>query len=91
MINSWYFLWVLPFAVIYPSFWAWGASFALMLSYATGFNLDDVNLELFEIPLWVQWLEYSSIALLAAFDLWLYRKFKMGLKSTRDAPASPAS
>ena len=41
VINPWYALWLLPFAAIYPSLWAWTASWALFLSYITGLNLGD--------------------------------------------------
>jgi len=93
VINSWYFLWVLPFAVIYPSLWAWGGSLALLLSYATGFNLNDSELEVFEIPFWLQVLEYTTIAVLLVLDLWLYKKLRTSqkIKSTHSEPASPAS
>ena len=39
VLNPWYLAWLLPFAVIYPSLWAWTASVALFLSYASGINL----------------------------------------------------
>ena len=41
VINPWYLLWLLPFATIYPSVWAWTASVAVLLSYITGLNMQD--------------------------------------------------
>ena len=69
VINPWYALWLLPFAVVYPSFWAWTASWALLLSYITGLNLGDFNLEPFAHPLWVRPLEFGLIFLGLLLDL----------------------
>ena len=63
VVNPWYLLWVLPFAAIRPSLWAWTASLAVLLSYATGLNLQDMNLHPFGHPSWVPALEYGAIAL----------------------------
>ena len=30
VINAWYLLWLLPFAVVFPSTWAWTASVAVL-------------------------------------------------------------
>ena len=73
VINPWYVLWLLPFAVIYPSFWAWTASWALLLSYITGLNLGDFNLEPFAHPVWVRPLEFGLILLGLCVDLWRRR------------------
>ena len=69
VINPWYVLWLLPFAVVYPSFWAWTASWALLLSYITGLNLGDFNLEPFAHPAWVRPLEFGLIFLGLLVDL----------------------
>ena len=63
MVNPWYLLWVLPFAAIRPSAWAWTASVAVLLSYATGLNLQDMNMHPFGHPWWVRPVEYGAIAL----------------------------
>ena len=65
-MNPWYLLWVLPFAVVRPSPWAWTASVAVLLSYATGLNLQDMNLHPFGHPWWVRPVEYGAIALAVA-------------------------
>lgn len=48
-INSWYLLWLLPFAVGRDQLWPFAATAALPLSYLTGLTLDDPALELFEV------------------------------------------
>ena len=63
VVNPWYLLWVLPFAAIRPSLWAWTASVAVLLSYATGLNLQDMNLHPFGHPPWVPVLQYGMVAL----------------------------
>ena len=70
VINPWYVLWVLPFAVIYPSCWAWTAASALLLAYVTGINLGDLEMDAFAHPAWVRPLEFGSIFAALAFDLW---------------------
>ncbi len=59
--NPWYFLWVLPFAVIYPSLWAWVASCAVFLSYCIGLNLNDPALNNYQIPGHILVIEYGII------------------------------
>ena len=63
VVNPWYLLWVLPFAAIRPSLWAWTASVAVLVSYATGLNLQDMNLHPFGHPPWAPVLEYGMVAL----------------------------
>lgn len=70
VINPWYVLWLLPFAVIYPSFWAWTASWALFLSYITGLNLGDFDLEPYGHPVWVRPLEFGLIMAALCVDMW---------------------
>ena len=69
VINPWYALWVLPFAVIYPSCWAWTAASALLLAYVTGINLGDLEMDAFAHPGWVRPLEFGVIFAALAFDL----------------------
>ena len=69
VVNAWYLLWLLPFAVIRPSAWAWTASVAVLLSYVTGLNLDDLQMEPFGHPVWVRPVEYGLIALAMAYDV----------------------
>jgi hypothetical protein len=68
VINPWYLLWLLPFAVVFPSIWAWTASAAVLLSYVTGLNLPDYTLQPYGQPLWIRGLEFGLIGLALAFD-----------------------
>ena len=69
VINPWYLLWLLPFAVVFPSFWAWTASMAILLSYVTGLNLPDYTLQPYEQPVWARGLEFGLILLAVAADV----------------------
>jgi len=64
-LNPWYLVWLLPFAVIAPSPWAWAASLSLLLSYASGINLIQTELEPYQHPSWVLVTEFGIIALAA--------------------------
>ncbi|MCY3969838.1 MAG: glycosyltransferase 87 family protein [Acidobacteria bacterium] len=74
VINPWYLLWLLPFAVVFPSVWGWTASVAILLSYITGLNLPDYTLQPYEQPLWVRGLEFGLISLALAADIALRRR-----------------
>lgn len=82
VVNPWYLIWVLPFAVVHRSAWAWTASLAVLLSYLTGLNLDDTRLHPYGHPWWVRPLEFGLVALAFGWDLW--RRFHPG------APLLPA-
>ena len=69
VVNPWYCIWLLPFAAIYPSAWAWTASVALLLSYVTGLNLADWQLHPYAQPVWVRPLEFGAVALALGWDL----------------------
>ena len=69
VINPWYLLWLLPFAVVFPSIWAWTASAAVLLSYVTGLNLPDYTLQPYEQPVWVRGLEFGLIGVALTVDL----------------------
>ena len=62
-----------PFAVIYPSFWAWTASLALLLSYVTGLNLGLYDIELFAHPPWLRPAEFGVVLAAAGIDIWRRR------------------
>ena len=79
VINPWYLLWVLPFATIVPSAWAWTASLAVLLSYVTGINLNAPDLQSYQQPLWVRLLEFGLIVAALGFDL---------VRRRRSAPSS---
>ena len=69
VVNAWYLIWLLPFAVIFPTAWAWSASFAVLLSYLIGINFMGVTyLPLMQQPWWVLSLEYGVVLLALVFD-----------------------
>ena len=73
VINPWYALWVLPFAAIFPSRWAWMASMALFLSYVTGLNLGVYDIDPFAHPGWVRPVEFGLIVAAVGADAWRRR------------------
>jgi len=78
-LNAWYLVWLLPFAVLRPSVWAWLLSVTILLSYASGINLADTGLEPYQHSAWVLALEFipPAIAVLfAAFSLMPHNKLK---------------
>lgn len=70
VINPWYAIWLLPFAVIYPSLWAWTASVALLLAYVTALNLGLYDIEPFAHPDWLRPLEFGLILAAVGIDIW---------------------
>ena len=75
VINPWYLIWLLPFAAVYPSAWAWTASLAVLLSYITGINLlTDAGMQAYEQPLWARFLEFGLIGSALLLD-WRRRRF----------------
>ncbi|MDM3871304.1 hypothetical protein QSV34_08045 [Porticoccus sp. W117] len=73
VFNPWYALWILPFAVIWPSRWAWTTSLAVLLAYASGINMPNSGLGLYQQPGWAVVLEFGLVALAL---LWDWRKTK---------------
>lgn len=73
VINPWYLLWLLPFATVFPSAWAWTASVAVLLSYMTGLNMNDYNLQAYQQPTWVRLAEFGAILLALAWPLFRAR------------------
>ena len=61
VFNAWYYAFVLVFAVIHPSVWAWVASLMLVLAYATGLQLHGLELEAYEHPIWVILIEFIAV------------------------------
>jgi len=72
VINPWYLLWLLPFAAIFPSAWAWTASLAVLISYVTGLNLNEYTMQPYQQMVWVRPLEFGLILLALGYDLFLY-------------------
>ncbi len=76
VINAWYLLWLLPFAAVYPSRWAWTASVAVLLSYVTGLTLGEYGMQPYAQPWWVRPLEFGAIGIALLWDV---------LRNQRDA------
>jgi hypothetical protein len=48
-VNSWYLIWIMPFALTKRQVWPFAATVALPFSYLTGHNLGDGALDTFEV------------------------------------------
>ncbi len=69
VINPWYALWLLPFAVIHPTRWAWTLAAALPLAYITGQNLGGLaGMEPYAQPLWVRPIEFGLVLIALGMD-----------------------
>jgi alpha-1,6-mannosyltransferase len=79
VVNAWYLVWLLPFAVLFPSVWSWTFSASVLLSYSIGINLNSTQVAPFEIPLWIIMLEYGTVIIAVSVDLWLRNKSKKPL------------
>jgi len=67
VFNAWYLVWLLPFAVLRPSIWAWALSITILLSYATGINLSNSGLEPYQHWPSIVALEFLPIAVIAIY------------------------
>ena len=76
VINP-YLLWLLPFAAIFPSAWAWTASLAVLLSYVTGLNLNEYAMQPYQQAVWARPLEFAMILLALGYDLFRHRRSKL--------------
>lgn len=74
VINPWYLLWLLPFAAIFPSAWAWTASLAVLISYVTGLNMNEYTMQPYQQAMWVRLLEFILILLALGYDLFRHRQ-----------------
>lgn len=69
VFNPWYLVWLLPFAVIRSSAWAWVLSVTALLSYASGINLPDSTLEPYAHPDWIIALEFIPVLIAIGFTM----------------------
>ena len=76
VLNPRYLLWLLPFAVLFPSFWAVTALIAVSASYVHGLHLLGTGLLSYHHPQWLRPLEFSSIAVAGFWDLVQRRSLK---------------
>ncbi|MCG8611841.1 MAG: hypothetical protein MI864_15035 [Pseudomonadales bacterium] len=65
VINPWYLLWALPFAVIHRSVSLWVASVFILLAYAVALNLSDASglQGPYDQPGWVRPMEFGGMLL----------------------------
>ncbi len=77
-LNPWYLVWLLPFATVWPSRWAWTASVSVLLAYGIGLNLpadnNEIKLGPYDIPPTILALEFLAIAIALLFDVKAWRK-----------------
>lgn len=73
VLNAWYLVWLLPFAVIYPTATAWAASVSILLAYGIGLNLPGSGLEPYQQPVALLIIEFLIIAAAFVWDIWRYR------------------
>lgn len=76
VVNPWYVIWVLPFAVLYPSLTAWVAASAIFLAYASAVHLGDFDADPFVHSIWVLLLEYGIVLMALLIDLSVRFKLK---------------
>jgi hypothetical protein len=69
VVNPWYLLWALPAALSTREIWPWAASWAVLLSYATGENLAIGTLAPFEVHPIAYGLQWGLILCALAWDL----------------------
>jgi len=70
VVNAWYLIWLLPFAVLFPQAWSWVFSITVMLSYSIGINMVSPAVAPFEIPLWVLLIEYGAVFIALCLDIY---------------------
>ena len=69
VLNPWYLVWWMPFAVLQPTLMAWVASATLLLSYATGINTQQSGLALYEQANWLLVVEFGLIVVAVVIDI----------------------
>lgn len=74
VFNPWYWIWVLPWAMCQRLWWPWLLSLTLSLSYLTGLNLNDDNLQAYEQPGLYLLLEFLPIFVLACYEWMKHRR-----------------
>lgn len=84
-VNSWYILWVLPFAVSGRAIWPFAAATAIPLSYLTGLNLNDYSLEAFGVHPLAWSAELFIIAAALIYDWRQYCKRKQAAQPAKMA------
>jgi hypothetical protein len=73
-VNSWYLLWLLPFAVGRKQIWPFAATVALPFSYLTGLNLNDPALDAFAVHPMARAAEWAILLLALFYDWQTHRR-----------------
>ena len=76
VLNAWYWVWVLPFAVLWPSAWAWTVSVTILLSYIIGLNISGSELGNYQVAFSAQVIQLLSVAVALIFD-YRHNRFRM--------------
>ena len=64
VVNPWYLLALLPFAVLRPAAWSMGALAVVTLSYTHGLYAGEPSLAPYQLPDWVRPIELTVVLLL---------------------------
>ncbi len=83
-VNSWYLLWLLPFAVGRAKIWPFAAAVALPWSYLTGLNLNDQSLDAFAVHPLARSAQAAILSLAVLYD---WRAYRRARSAARSAPA----
>lgn len=77
VVNPWYVLWLLPFAVVRPRVWAWSLAVVVPLSYFIGLHHVDSNLAAYQIAPWAYYTQIMVLSIALAIDRWRYTRRRM--------------
>ena len=72
VLNPWYLLWLLPFAVLRPRAWPWTLAVAVPLSYISGLHHPESGLDAYQIVPWAYYAQLLAVAAALAVDGWRY-------------------
>lgn len=79
VLNAWYLIWLLPFGVLFFSYWLWAASvLVLLISYSTGINTNHGGSAqgLYELPTILLVFEFGVVLLLFIIEQTIQRNKK---------------
>lgn len=76
VLNAWYLIWLLPFGVLFFSYWLWAASLlVLLISYSTGINTNHGGSTqgLYDLPTIFLAFEFGVVLLLFIIELMMQK------------------
>jgi len=88
-VNSWYMIWILPFAINTRQIWPFVAASIIPLSYITGLTLDTETLLEFEVHPIAWWTQITLLLTALSYDLWRNNIDNKALLHTKVAPHDP--